>query len=207
MPRKQNLSDLIQEEAQKFTPSADEAAIEVTAQEVAEETPVVPEESQQPSEANGAKRGVPTKADLEVTIKELQASLKKSEQQEKSLQQKVEELQSAVSEQKSSVKKLTKELEETKKTALQLAEANSQLIEEHKALVLAQEKEQLEKLEQEKQKQEKLQQEQLKLQQQKQSYKPVPYRKSTRLPDNRPTQPLQPIETKDDFASNTWLYD
>ncbi|MEJ1930980.1 hypothetical protein WDZ92_12030 [Nostoc sp. NIES-2111] len=204
MPRKQNLSDLIQEEAQKFTPSADEAAIEVTAQAVTEETAVTPEESQE-TEANGAKRGVPTKADLEATIKELQISLKKSEQQEKTLQQKIEELQSALSEQKSSVKKLTKELEETKKTALQLAQANSKLIDEHKALVIAQEKEQLEKLEQEKLQLEKLQQE--KLQQEKQSYKPVPYRKSTRLPDNRPTQPLQPIETKDDFASNTWLYD
>ncbi len=203
MPRKQNLSDLIQEEAQKFTPSAGEDAIEVTAQTVTEETAVTPEEPPTPEE-NGAKRS--TKADLEATIKELQASLKKSEQQEKTLQQTIEELQAALSEQKSSVNKLTKELEETKKTALQLAQANSQLIEEHKSLALAQEKEQQAKLQQEKQQQEKLQQEQL--QKQKDIYKPVPYRKSTRLPDNRPTQPNQTTnEIKDDFASNTWLYD
>ncbi|HEY9803471.1 MAG TPA: hypothetical protein V6D25_24210 [Leptolyngbyaceae cyanobacterium] len=202
MPRKQNLSDLIQEEAQKFTPSAGEDAIEVTAQPVVEDTAATPEASPT-SEDNGDKGS--TKADLEATIKELQASLKKSTQQEKTLQQKIDELQAALSEQKSSFKKLTKELEETKKTALQLAEANSQLIEEHKSLALAQEKEQ-QKLEQQRLEQEKQKQEQL--QKQKDIYKPVPYRKSTRLPDNRPTQPTQTTnEIKDDFASNTWLYD
>lgn len=203
MPRKQNLSDLIQEEAQKFTPSAGEDAIEVTAQPVVEETAATPEASPTP-EDNGDKGS--TKADLEATIKELQASLKKSAQQEKTLQQKIDELQAALSEQKSSVKKLTKELEETKKTALQLAQSNSQLIEEHKSLALAQEKEQQEKLEQQRLEQEKQKQEQL--QKQKDIYKPVPYRKSTRLPDNRPTQPIQTTnEIKDDFAANTWLYD
>lgn len=192
MPRKQNLSDLIQEEAQKFTPSAGETAIEVTDQEVVEETSTTPEESEQTLEATATKRSTPTKADLEATIKELQASLQKSEQQEKSLQQKIDDLQSALSEQKSSVKKLTKELDETKKTALQLAEANSQLIEEQKSLALAQEKELLEKEQLEKQRQEK------------ESYKPVHYRKSHRLPEKYPTQQ---IETNDDFSSNTWLYD
>lgn len=202
MPRKQNLSDLIQEEAQKFTPSAGEDAIEVTAQPVAEETAAIPETSPTP-EDNGDKRST---TDLEATIKELQASLKKSAQQEKTLQQKIDELQAALSEQKSLVKKLTKELEETKKTALQLAQSNSQLIEEHKSLALAQEKEQQEKLEQLRLEQEKQKQEQL--QKQKDIYKPVIYRKSTRLPDNRPTQPNQTTnEIKDDFASNTWLYD
>ena len=51
-------------------------------------------------------------------------------------------------------------------------------------------------------------QKQEQLQKQKDIYKPVPYRKSTRLPDNRPTQPIQTTnEIKDDFAANTWLYD
>lgn len=207
MPRKQNLSDLIQEEAQKFTPSAGEDAIEVTAQAVAEETAATPEPSPTP-EANGDKGST---TDLEATIKELQASLKKSAQQEKTLQQKIDELEAALSEQKSSFKKLTKELEETKKTALQLAQANSKLIEEHKSLALAQEKEQQEKLEQQRLEQQRLEQEKQKqeqLQKQKDIYKPVLYRKSTRLPDNRPTQPNQTTnEIKDDFASNTWLYD
>ncbi|MCC5668114.1 hypothetical protein LC653_30640 [Nostoc sp. CHAB 5784] len=142
MARKQSLSDLLQEEAQKFTPSEGESAIEVTAQEIAEEQALSDEESSaQTPEPNSTKRTSPTKADLEATVKELTANLEKSHKNEVSLGQEIADLQSKLSkqktlasEQKSLVEQVTKELDETKKTALQLAEANSKLIEEINAL-------------------------------------------------------------------------
>jgi len=184
MARKQNLSDLIQEEAQKLTPNRakDEGAIEVPAVEVAEQTAATNEEA---VTETSAKRNTPTKADLEATIQDLKTTLEKNQATEKALQKQIKELQSALSEQQTSVERLTKELDETKKTALHLAEANSKLIEENKAL--QQPKASIVK------------------QQPKESYKPVvDYRKSHRSPDILPNMPA---ETKDDFASNTWLYD
>ncbi|MBD2440103.1 hypothetical protein [Nostoc sp. FACHB-110] len=183
MARKQNLSDLIQEEAQKLTPNSakDEGAIEVPAVPVVEETTATEESTAETS----AKRNTPTKADLEATIKDLQTTLEKNQATEKDLQKQIKELKSALAEQQTSVERLTQELEETKKTALQLAEANSQLIEENKAL--QQPKTSIVK------------------QQPKESYKPVvDYRKSHRSPERLPDMPA---ETKDDFAANTWLYD
>ncbi|MBD2530664.1 hypothetical protein H6G97_14210 [Nostoc flagelliforme FACHB-838] len=143
MPRKQSLSDLLQEEAQKFTPTEGEPAIEITAEKVVvEEQPSSDEESSaQTSEPDSNKRTSPTKADLEATVKELTANLEESHKKEASLEQEIVDLQSKlskqktlVSEQKSLAQQVAKELEETKKTALQLAEANSQLIEEVNAL-------------------------------------------------------------------------
>ncbi|MCC5631249.1 hypothetical protein LC613_26115 [Nostoc sphaeroides CHAB 2801] len=142
MARKQSLSDLLQEEAQKFTPPEGESAIEITAQEIAEELASSDEESSaQTPELNSTKRTSPTKADLEATVKELTANLEKSHKNEASIGQEIADLQSKLSkqktlasEQKSLVEQVTKELEETKKTALQLAEANSKLIEEINAL-------------------------------------------------------------------------
>ncbi|QMS87072.1 hypothetical protein HUN01_05580 [Nostoc edaphicum CCNP1411] len=141
MARKQSLSDLLQEEAQKFTPPEGESAIEVTAEKVVEEQAASDEESLgQPLEPASTKRS-PTKADLETTVKELTSNLETSHKKEASLGQEIADLQSKLSkqktfasEQKSLLEQLTKELDETKKTALQLAEANSQLIEEINAL-------------------------------------------------------------------------
>jgi chromosome segregation ATPase len=142
MARKQSLSDLLQEEAQKFTPPEGESAIEVTAEPIAEEQASLDEESSaQTPELNSTKRTSPTKADLEATVKELTSNLEKSHQKESSLEQEIANLQSKLSkqqtlgsEQKLLTQQVAKELEETKKTALQLAEANSQLIEEINAL-------------------------------------------------------------------------
>jgi chromosome segregation ATPase len=142
MARKQSLSDLLQEEAQKFTPPEGESAIEVTAEAIAEEQASLDEESSaQTPELNSTKRTSPTKADLEATVKELTSNLEKSHQKESSLEQEIANLQSKLSkqqtlasEQKLLAQQVAKELEETKKTALQLAEANSQLIEEINAL-------------------------------------------------------------------------
>ncbi|MGJ5634573.1 hypothetical protein [Nostoc sp. CALU 1950] len=141
MARKQSLSDLLQEEAQKFTPPEGESAIEVTAEKVVEEQAASDEESLgQPLEPASTKRS-PTKADLEATVKELTSNLETSHKKEATLGQEITDLQSKLSkqktfasEQKSLLEQLTKELDETKKTALQLAEANSQLIEEINAL-------------------------------------------------------------------------
>ncbi|MHC5854032.1 hypothetical protein [Nostoc sp.] len=141
MARKQSLSDLLQEEAQKFTPSEGESAIEVTAEKIVEEQALSDEESLgQPLEPTSTKRS-PTKADLEATVKELTSNLETSHKNEASLRQEITDLQSKlskqktfVSEQKSLLEQLTKELDDTKKTALQLAEANSLLIEEINAL-------------------------------------------------------------------------
>lgn len=192
MARKQSLSDLIQAEAQKFDPSQGESAIEVTAQTVAEEIATPQENNQSTSETSTTKRSNPTKADLEVTIKELQTSLTVSEQNEKALQQQIVDLQSALAAQKSSLEKVTKELSETKQTALQLAEANSQIIEENKAFKQAQETQIQQQKTTEKTKEQK-------------SHQPVLYRKSHRTAEQFPV--VQPTESKDDFSANTWLYD
>ncbi|MEH2200985.1 hypothetical protein [Nostoc sp.] len=142
MARKQSLSDLLQEEAQKFTPPEGESAIEVTAESIAEEEASSDEESSaQTLDPTSTKRTSPTKADLEATVKELTINLEKSHKKEASLGQEIADLQSKlskqqtlVSEQKLLAQQVTKELDETKKTALQLAEANSLLIEEINAL-------------------------------------------------------------------------
>lgn len=196
MARKHSLSDLIQEEAQKFTPTADESAIEVTAEAVTEDTETPADSSKQIPEPSATKRTNPTKADLEVTIKELQTSLAASQAHEKTLEQQIVELQSALAEQQTSVERLTKELYDAKKTILQLAEANSQLIEESQTLKQEQEASKAAK-----------QQAQVAIQKQPEpkSYKPVlSYRKSHRTPEQ---MPVQQSEAQDDFSANTWLYD
>ncbi|MBD2244477.1 hypothetical protein [Nostoc sp. FACHB-888] len=142
MARKQSLSDLLQEEAQKFTPPEGESAIEITAEEIAEQQASSDDESSaQTPEPNSTKRTTPTKAELEVIVKELTTNLEESHKKEASLEQEIADLQSKlsrqktlVSEQKSLAQQVAKELDETKKTALQLAEANSKLIEEINAL-------------------------------------------------------------------------
>ncbi|MHC5614920.1 MAG: hypothetical protein ACYTXA_29060 [Nostoc sp.] len=141
MARKQSLSDLLQEEAQKFTPSEGEPAIEVTAEKIAEDSSSDEESSTQTPDSTSTKRTSPTNVDLEETLKELTTNLETSHKKEASLGQEIANLQSKLSQQKTLAseqrliaEELTKELDETKKTALQLAQANSQLIEEINAL-------------------------------------------------------------------------
>jgi hypothetical protein len=217
---KKRLSDLIQEEAQKLTPNENESVIEVTAQEVTEQdTSDAAASPTQTPEPTAAKRTIPTKADLEIIIKELKETLEKKQDKEKYLQQQIADLQSSVSEQKASTEKLTKELQEAKKAAIHLAEANSQLIEENNSLkqekeqeLLRQEKEQ-ELLKQEKEQELLKQEKENKLLQQekdnksaiqvKEKYDPMGYRKSHRVPEHL----LERQKEEDDFAANTWLYD
>ncbi|TAF07717.1 MAG: hypothetical protein EAZ77_08925 [Nostocales cyanobacterium] len=183
---KKNLSDLLQEEAQKFTPPVGETAIEVTAEKVVEEnsTPLTEDAA-----STSTKRTTPTKADLEITIKELTATLEKAQKKEVSLQEQISDLKTDLSVQKALTERLTTELYETKKTALQLAESNSQLLAESaefkkpkepvKEAVKAIVKEPVKSL----------------------SINP---KKSHRSPERLQENPTQ---ANDDFANNTWLYD
>ncbi|MBD2571244.1 hypothetical protein [Anabaena lutea] len=187
---KKNLSDLLQEEAQKFTPQVGDSAIEVTAQEVIEENSLPVQEESTPT---STKRTIPTKADLEVIIKELTANLEKAHNKEVYLKEQISELKTDLSVQKALGEKLTTELYETKKTALQLAESNSQLIEEIQGLKKAKEpvketyKESV-----------------------KETYKEtskslsINPKKSHRSPERLQEKPNQ---SNDNFADNTWLYD
>jgi chromosome segregation ATPase len=175
---KKRLADVIEEEAQKFTPPQGESVIEVTAQTITEEAPAA-----ETTTANLEK--------LEKTVKNLQTNLEQAQQKEITLQQKIIDLQSALAEQKAIGEKLTKELDQTKQTALQLAEANSRLITEIdgltqvKELVKAPPKEIIKAPI-------------------KEAYNPLSYKKSHRSPERLQEQPTG---SNDDFTDNTWLYD
>ena len=134
MPRKR-LTDLLQEEVQKFTPPSDESVVETTAKKVPDlelagdgsKSITVSVSSNSTSDnSNGLYRGV--------TVQELQESLDRYHVRETAMQQEIGELKNALSEQRSLSEKLGKELYETKKTALKLAESNSILIEENNQL-------------------------------------------------------------------------
>jgi len=136
-----HVADVIQEQAQKFTPNEGESAIEVAAEVIIEHAESSEELSTDRPEQTPATHTSSTKADLEPMIQELQERDEQSRQREKQLQQQNSDLQSALSqeksifyEQKALVERLTKELDDAKKAALQLAVANSQLIEENNVL-------------------------------------------------------------------------
>ncbi|MEH2365963.1 hypothetical protein [Nostoc sp.] len=212
MARKQSLSDLLQEEAQKFTPPEGESAIEVTAEKIVEEQASADEESLgQPLEPASTKRS-PTKADLEATVKELTSNLETSHKKEASLGQEITDLQSKlskqktfVSEQKSLLEQLTKELDETKKTALQLAEANSLLIEEINSFKKEAEQKAVQKAEE---KSKLVVKETSAIKPVKDHYNPLNYKKSHRssetLAQNQPQN--QPNEYPDS-SNEMWLLD
>ncbi|WP_138501118.1 hypothetical protein [Nostoc sp. PA-18-2419] len=201
MAKKQSLSDLLQQEAQKITSPEDDSAIEIPVQEIAQEQASTDEESSpQTPEPTTTRRANPTKADLEVTIKELTSDLEKSHKKEAVLEQEIADLKlnlsrqkTLASEQKTLAEQLTKELNDAKKTALQLAEANSQLIEEINVL---------------KQSAKTTSQITAKptsaIRPVKESYNPLTYKKSHRSSEKLAEQ--QTV-TNDDFAENTWLYD
>jgi chromosome segregation ATPase len=201
MAKKQSLSDLLQQEAQKFTSPEDESVIEVSAQEIAPEEATTDEESSPPiAEPTTTRRTNPTKADLEATVNELTSNLEKSHQKEAALEQEIVDLKSKLSQQKTLVseqkilaEQLTKELDETKKTALQLAEANSKLIEEINAFKQAAET-----------KSQVVAKQTSAIKPVKENYNPLNYKKS-----HRSSEKLAERQTSinDDFAENTWLYD
>jgi len=198
---KKRLSDLLQEEAQKFTPPEGESVIEVTAQAISEPDVLAAEET--PLQIPAARRTTPTKADLEITIQELTETLEQSHEKEATLQKQVVDLQSAVSQQKALATKLTKELDEAKQAALHLADSKSKLIEEISSL--KQEKENVTEANSQ------LVAQSNALKQQQESYKPVKstynplnYKKSYRSSEKLAT--TQPDESEDS-SSAMWLLD
>jgi predicted nucleic acid-binding Zn-ribbon protein len=122
MPKK-NLSNLIQEEAQKFIPLQGEPVIEVAAEAVLETQTLTTEIPDSPSNK---------KLELEARIEELGQTITALKQKEDTLKNKISDLQIVVTEKDALVERLTTELQETKQTALQLADSNSQLLEEIK---------------------------------------------------------------------------
>ena len=123
MPRKR-LTDLLQEEVQKFTPPSGESVVETTAKKVPDLE--LAGDGSNSDNSNGPYWGV--------RVQELQESLDRYHVRETTMQQEIGELKNALSEQRSLSEKLGKELYETKKTALKLAESNSILIEENNQL-------------------------------------------------------------------------
>lgn len=198
---KKRLSDLLQEEAEKFTPIEGEPVIEITAENVSAENTLVeaemiPESPTQTPEQTATRRTVPTKADLEATIKQLKDSLEQANQKQASLQQQVVASQAALSAQKELAERLTKDLEEAKQAAVHLAAANSQLIEENKTL-----KAEIATYKQEKE----AHKQELEIHKpEKETYNPVNYRKSHRSSITLATK--QPEEETDN-SSQMWLLD
>lgn len=181
---RKRLADLLQEEAQKFTPPQGESVIEISAE-------VIAEASDSPTEEPPVQISESTAA-LEATVNELRTTLEKAQKKETTLQKQITDLQSALSSQKAATENLTKELDETKKTALQLAESNSKLIEEINGF---------------KQVKEIVKKEIVKAPVTtpvKEAYNSLNYKKSHRSPERLQEKPTQ---ANDDFADNTWLYD
>lgn len=113
----QGISNLQQEEAQKFSSSQDEPFIEVSATAVS------------PSTSSDS----PTKdreSQLEATVKQLREALEKAQQKEIALLEEINDLKSSLSGQKELVERFQKELNEAKQAATHLALANSKLTEQ-----------------------------------------------------------------------------
>ncbi|MDH6086588.1 hypothetical protein [Umezakia ovalisporum] len=187
------LSELIQEEAQKLITLANEAAIEVTSEEVTEQSFLATEELPSPSEKlTPLQDAMSSQKDLETTVQELKQTLEKSQNKEKVLHQQIVDLQSALDEKQLLIERLTKELHEAKQTALHLAEANSKLLEESNSPVQVKSKNSPNPAKEEKSA--------IKV---KEKYSPVNYRKSRRIPEHL----IERKREDDNFAENTWLYD
>lgn len=182
---KQNLSESLQQEAQKLILLENEAAVEVTAQEVTEQNVLATEQLLKPHDA-----AMSSSKDLETTVEKLKQTLEEYQNKEKTLQKQIVDLQSNLYEKQVLTERLTKELHEAKQTALQLAESNSQLIQQSKSHIpLKQDKSAIPKKESAIQVKEK--------------YNPVGYKKSHRSPEHLPERQKQ----NDDFTDKTWLYD
>ncbi|WP_017316527.1 hypothetical protein [Mastigocladopsis repens] len=126
---KKNLSDLLQEEAQKFSPPEGETTIDVVA--ITDNNPSSPsdndtgkeegsaqleEESKQAADSTTSKRTNPTKAELEATVKELKEALEKAQQKETSL---VKDLKETIEKAQQQETSLVKDLKETIEKAQQ----------------------------------------------------------------------------------------
>lgn len=117
---KKRLNDLIREEANKSLDTEDQAVSQVP------EELLEPEADLPMAVDFTARRTSPTKADLEIIVKELKAALQASETENSSLQQQIATSQSDLQDQKTLVEKLKVELEQTKQVILKLSESNSQ---------------------------------------------------------------------------------
>ncbi|MBW4594242.1 MAG: hypothetical protein KME46_15315 [Brasilonema angustatum HA4187-MV1] len=119
---KKRLSDLLQEEAQKFSPSEGETTIDVaavsddnsstssdsdTGNEVAS---AQLKEETQAAETTTSKRTTPTKAELEATVKELKEALEKAQKKEASL---VKQLKNTLEKTQQKETSVVNELKET----------------------------------------------------------------------------------------------
>ncbi|MEA5569652.1 hypothetical protein [Calothrix sp. UHCC 0171] len=211
---KRQLTELIQDEAKKIPTPAQDSVIDVTATAVkASEQKEDKEakisdiqaktETENIEEEKNSKRTHPTKAELEVTVKELNELLTEASDRQINLQQEIDKLQSTLSEQQAKANGLAKELQEAKTAAIHLADANSQLNAEINAL--KQEKAQFE--------QEKAQialVQQTKQKPAPETYKPVlHHKKSYHAFDRRPIEPLPTRESEEqkENSSPMWLLD
>ncbi|MBF2063496.1 MAG: hypothetical protein IGS39_03550 [Calothrix sp. C42_A2020_038] len=160
---KRRLADLVQEEANKNTTSAQDSApsvIDVTATPVEDsldkkDSAEAEPENDSKQEQTSSKHTHLTKADLEVTVQELNELLAQVRHNEANLNQEVEKLQfalsqqqakleyseqelqeakKALSQQQTKLERSDQELQEAKKAAVQLAQANSELTEEINSL-------------------------------------------------------------------------
>lgn len=139
---KKRLSDLLQQEAQKFSPPEGETTIDVVA--VSDEnfstssdndtgedgSAQVQEEAQQTAETTTSRRTTPTKAELEATVKELKEALEKAQQKEASLVNELKEtLEKAQQKEASLVNDLKESVEKTQKKEASVVKELKQTIE------------------------------------------------------------------------------
>ncbi|MDH6061358.1 hypothetical protein NWP17_13085 [Chrysosporum bergii ANA360D] len=186
MVNQHNISELLPQEPQKLIPLENQAAIEITAEEVKEQNLPTP-----PAKATLLK-DMSNQDKLQSTVEELKQTLQQSQEKEKILQQQITDLQSALYEEQILTERLTKELHEVKKTALNLAEANSKLIEESNSSVPGNQKKPTTS--------EKTHRSAIQVQE---KYNPVGYKKSHRIPEHL----IEPKKEDDISADNTWLLD
>jgi chromosome segregation ATPase len=175
---KKNLSNLIQEEAQKFTPLQGESVIEIDAEAVLETQTPIGNTPTSPSD---------NQLELQARTKELQQMVVTLQEKKSTLIKQISDLQITVSEKEVLVERLTKELHETKQTALHLADSNSDLLAEIKTF-----------------KEHKQQPSTQLSTQASQISKSIQYKKSHRSIERLQEKPSQ---DNDDFSKNTWLYD
>ncbi|KZL51387.1 MULTISPECIES: hypothetical protein [Cyanophyceae] len=190
---KKNLSDSLQEEAQKLIPLENQSVIEVKAEKITEEKTLTTDKLPTLShKQTPLKEAMSTNNNLESTIKELNQNLEESQDKQKAFQKQIVDLQSVLYEKQVLIERLTKELHAAKQDALHLAEANSQLIEESKSRIPVKENKPAIP---EKPKNSAIQV--------KEKYNPVGYKKSHQVPEYL----LERQKEGDNFADNTWLYD
>lgn len=221
---KKNLSDLLQEEAQKFSPPEGETTIDVVA--ITDNNPSSPsdndtgkeegsaqleEESKQAADSTTSKRTNPTKAELEATVKELKEALEKAQQKEtslvKDLKETIEKAQQKEASFQQEVADLQSDLSKQKKLAAKLKteldDAKQAAV--HLAGANSKLTETITTLQQEKEKTQSSQQKKEDNQSSPKSIKSsISNRKSYHLPER---QPVNKPEESVDNSSPMWLLD